>query len=59
VRVTVPEEALADEHPAIAALMLSGRPPLEQAGILRRLPAGGIRATHRYLRHLERRGLPA
>ena len=42
------------EHPAIVALTLQARPPLEQAVALRALPRGQARAVHRALRMLER-----
>jgi len=44
------------EHPAVIALALRGRPPLEQAVALRALPRGQARAVHRALRMMEGRG---
>ncbi|TFL18447.1 hypothetical protein [Jannaschia formosa] len=44
------------EHPAILALTLRGRPPLDQAVALRALPRGQARAVHRMLRMMEARG---
>ena len=41
------------EHPAIVALTLEGKPPLQQAAALRELPRGQVRAVHRALRLLE------
>lgn len=42
------------EHPAVIALTLAGKPPLEQAACLRRLPGKQARAVHRALRQIER-----
>ncbi|MGB3407631.1 MAG: hypothetical protein WBA67_09060 [Jannaschia sp.] len=41
------------EHPAIVALTLQGRAPLQQAAALRLLPRGQVRGVHRALRLLE------
>lgn len=41
------------EHPAVIALTLADRPPLEQAAALRKLPRGQVRTVHRALRLLE------
>ena len=50
---TVDPSTLGDEHPAVIAMTLVGRPTLEQAATLRRLPGGQVRAVHRALRRLE------
>ena len=53
VDATVDPGSVAGEHPAVIAMTLAGKPPLEQAGALRRLPTGQIRAVHRALRQIE------
>ncbi len=50
---TIEAGTLGREHPAIVALTLMGKPTLEQAAALRRLPGGQVRAVHRMLRQLE------
>lgn len=53
IEATVDPENLAREHPAVIAMTLAGRPTLEQAAALRRLPGGQTRAVRRALRQLE------
>lgn len=53
VNAAVNPATLPDEHPAVIALTLTGKPSIEQAKALRSLPGGKIRAVHRALRQLE------
>ncbi|WP_179380984.1 hypothetical protein [Jannaschia marina] len=53
VEATVEPATLAREHPAVIAMTLIGKPTIEQAAALRRLPGGQVRAVHRALRQFE------
>ncbi|WP_299843484.1 hypothetical protein [uncultured Jannaschia sp.] len=53
VNAAVNPATLPDEHPAVIALTLTGKPSIEQAKALRSLPGGKVRAVHRALRQLE------
>lgn len=55
VQATVDPATMTREHPAIIAMTLVGKPSIEQAGALRSLPGGQVRAVHRALRTLEAR----
>lgn len=48
-------QTISAEHPLIVAFTLEGRPSLDQAAALRRLPKGQVRSVHRALRLLEGR----
>ncbi|WP_299818285.1 hypothetical protein [uncultured Jannaschia sp.] len=52
VTTAVTPATLSDEHPAVIAMTLFGKPSLEQAEALRGLPGGQARAVHRALRQL-------
>lgn len=56
---TIDPATLAREHPAIIAMTLLGKPSMEQAGALRNLPGGQVRAVHKALRQMEFNRVPA